>query len=251
MNASPLRAQVELALKDRFPSPFTFREPAAPETISTGIAELDRLTAGLPRGGLAEICGQQSSGRTALLMSILADATGNGELCALLDGQDTLDPHSAVAAGVDLSRLLWVRCRRVEQAIRAAELLLEGGGFGVVALDLAGTPAPLMRRIPLSVWFRLKWCVRKTRTALIVLEQEPTVGSSAALVVRLQAESSCWSGGPRIFRKATLPGISKRYELPSHILLLSGLLLSAATLRSRHRFEARARAPLKAQAVWR
>lgn len=71
---------MELALKDRFPSSFTYREPAAPETISTGMVEVDRVTGGLPRGGLSEICGPPSSGRTASLLSMLAEAAATGDL---------------------------------------------------------------------------------------------------------------------------------------------------------------------------
>ena len=252
MNAAVLRARVESALGDRFPSPFAYRGPTAPETISTGIPALDQATGGLPHGGLTEVCGAESSGRTALLLSVLVEASGNGELCALLDGRDALDPHSAAAAGVDLTRLLWVRCRELEQALRSAELLLEGGGFGVVAIDLVGVPASLMRRIPLSVWFHLRWVVRNTRTALIVLEREPTAGTSASLVVHLEIETIRWSAGPEIPGKAASPGLSTRHgsRRPSHARLLSGFQSNAEALRSRRIFQPGAHAPLKARAVW-
>ncbi|MGH9430238.1 MAG: hypothetical protein ACRD3T_01710 [Terriglobia bacterium] len=252
MHSALLRAHVESALGDRFPAPFAYRQPAAPETISTGIPALDQVTGGLPHGGLTEICGPESSGRTALLLSVLVEAAGNGELCALLDGRDALDPQSAVAAGVDLTRLLWVRCRELDQALRSAELLLEGGGFGVVAVDLAGVSASLMRRISLSAWFRLRSMVRNTRTALIVLEREPTAGTSAALVVRLEAETVRWSAGPEISRKAAPPGLSTRHGScrPSHTRLLSGFQSKAESLRSRRMFQPGARAPLEARAVW-
>jgi recombination protein RecA len=253
MNSALLRAHVETALKDRFPSPFTYSEPASPETISTGIPALDQVTGGLPRGGLTEICGPESSGRTALLLSVLAEASGTGELCALLDGRDALDPHSAAAAGVDLTRLLWVRCRELEQALRSAELLLQGGGFGVVAIDLAGVSASLMRRLSLSVWFRLRAAVRNTRTALIVLERQPTVGTSASLVVQLQAKAVRWSALPEISGKAASPDLFAEHGLrcPSHARLLAGFQSSAEALRSRRRFQPGARALLKVRAAWR
>ena len=82
----------------------------APEMASIGIPDLDTLTGGLPRGCLTEICGPASSGRTTVLLAALAAATRRGEYCALLDASDSLDPHSVAAAGVDLDRLLWVRC---------------------------------------------------------------------------------------------------------------------------------------------
>ncbi|HEX5482493.1 MAG TPA: hypothetical protein VFZ08_07680 [Terriglobia bacterium] len=251
MDSSALRAHVESSLGNRFPSPFTYGEPAAPEIISTGNLELDQVTGGLPRGGLTGICGPESTGRTSLLLSVLAEAAAHGELCALIDSRDALDPHSAAAAGMDLTRLLWVRCRQLEQALRSAELLLEGGGFGVVALDLAGVPARLRGRISLAVWFRLRWAVRNTRTALIVLEREPTMGTSASLVVRLEAGSVHWSAISGTFREAALPGVSAKQGLcrPSHAWLLSGFSSYAEALRSRRMFQPGMRARLSARAA--
>src|SRR5580765_1978953 len=81
-----------------------------PEMISCGIHEIDELSGGLPRGCLSEICGPASSGRTSVLLAALAAATRRQEVCALVDATDTLDAVSAAAAGVDLERLLWVRC---------------------------------------------------------------------------------------------------------------------------------------------
>src|SRR5579864_9033730 len=83
----------------------------APEMVSSGIREFDALTGGLPRGCLTQICGPASSGRTTLLLAALAAATRRGEFCAVVDASDALDPHSVAAAGVELDRLLWVRCR--------------------------------------------------------------------------------------------------------------------------------------------
>ncbi|MGP8142392.1 MAG: hypothetical protein ACLQBU_10980 [Terriglobales bacterium] len=82
----------------------------APEMVSSGIPQLDSLTGGLPRGCLTEICGAPSSGRTSVLLFALARATERGEVCALVDASDAFDPASAAAAGMDLGRLLWVRC---------------------------------------------------------------------------------------------------------------------------------------------
>src|ERR1700735_2901282 len=81
-----------------------------PEMVASGIPAIDALTGGLPRGCLTEICGPASSGRTSLLLAALASATSRGEFCAVVDASDALDPHSAVAAGIALERLLWVRC---------------------------------------------------------------------------------------------------------------------------------------------
>jgi len=82
----------------------------APEMASTGIPALDALTGGLPRGCLTEICGPASSGRTSVMLAVLAAATHRGEYCAVLDASDSLDPNSVAASRVDLDRFLWVRC---------------------------------------------------------------------------------------------------------------------------------------------
>lgn len=82
----------------------------APEMVTSGISALDALAGGLPRGCLTEICGPVSSGRTSVMLAALAAATRRGEYCALIDASDALDPQSVAAAGIDLDRLLWVRC---------------------------------------------------------------------------------------------------------------------------------------------
>ncbi len=84
----------------------------APEMVSSGIREIDELAGGLPRGCLSEICGPASSGRTSVLLAALAAATRRQEVCALVDTTDALDAVSAAAAGVELERLLWIRCSR-------------------------------------------------------------------------------------------------------------------------------------------
>ena len=83
---------------------------AEPEIVPSGIPELDLLTGGFARGCLTEICGAASSGRTSVLLFALARATQRGEVCALVDASDAFDPASAAAAGMEMSRLLWVRC---------------------------------------------------------------------------------------------------------------------------------------------
>ncbi len=82
----------------------------APEIVLSGIPEIDRLSDGLPRGCLTEICGPVSSGRTSVLLAVIAAATRRQEICALVDTSDAFDPQSAISAGVDFKRLLWVRC---------------------------------------------------------------------------------------------------------------------------------------------
>ena len=102
-----------------------------------------------PRGRISEITGSRSSGRTGVLHALLAASTGQGEFAALVDTKDSFDACSAATVGVELSKLVWIRCGgNAEHALRAADLLIQAGGFGVVALDLAEVPPAALNRIP-------------------------------------------------------------------------------------------------------
>jgi hypothetical protein len=166
----------------------------------SAIATLDaRLGGGVPRGQLSELVGPRSSGRTSLVLQIIAAATGRGELVALVDTLDMFDPESAAAAGVDLPRLLWIRghvvinpglCRdlnqrAMEQAIRALTLVLQAGNFGLVVLDVAEAPADAVRRLPFTTWMRLQRMVEGSQTACVLVGGEPMARSAAGLTLRV------------------------------------------------------------------
>ena len=70
-STATLRARLESALPERLSSALLLRERAAPLTVSTGVAALDALTGGLPRGALSEIAGPASSGRTGVMLAAL------------------------------------------------------------------------------------------------------------------------------------------------------------------------------------
>ena len=176
-----LRARLESSLGEHLSSTLLLRERATPLTVSTGLAALDALTGGLPRGALSEITGPASSGRTGVMLAALAEATRRREVCALVDASDSFDPVSAATAGVELERLLWVRCSersslpsrkdqspraalgRLEQVLKVTDLLLQGGGFGMVVLDLGDIPTESARRVPLTSWFRFRRAVDARR----------------------------------------------------------------------------------------
>ena len=130
-----LRLHVEAALAGRVVAPLEYRDRNLVQAVSSGIGEVDELTGGLPRGCLTEVFGPACSGRTSLLLAALAARTREGEVCALVDGRDAFDPAAALVAGVNLRQLLWVRCKTIDQALRATDLLIQGGGFGLIALD--------------------------------------------------------------------------------------------------------------------
>jgi recombination protein RecA len=167
----------------------------------------------LPRGGLTEIYGPASSGRTSLLVSILAEATTRQEICALVDAEDAFDPPSAAQAGVALDRLIWVRsAHQAEHALKATDLLIQGGGFGLVALDLGDTLPATARRISLTSWFRLRRAVERTPTVLISLSLQPNAKTCASLQIECRREKAAWSGAPsscgRLLRGITVRATS-------------------------------------------
>ena len=188
-----LRSKIELDLRGRVVSPFNYRDRNVFELVSTGIPSLDAVVGGLPRGTMTEICGPPCSGRTSVLLSALAARTAEGEMCALIDAHDSFDPALASAAGVALQQVLWVRCQNADQALRATDLLIQAGGFGLVAVDLSDIAPKIVRYVPLNAWFRFRRAVEDTSTILMVLEQEANAKTCASLVLRLEARPAEWS----------------------------------------------------------
>ena len=313
-----------------------FRTRIDVELQPTGVAELDAvLGGGFPRGSLVELYGPGSSGRTSVALSLLARATECQEACAFVDVSDSLDPISLAAAGVDLPRLLWIRCgetqgsasllkdsslfvssedestsvkdgqksrkghfwqhprnqmrgiekaipslirnkrtdpsiaseyerthivarcageqverdrefprrgihphrifplkpekyraaeiqnkaacmkpwKRLEQALKTTDLLLHGGGWGVVVFDLGGISWVDARRINLSMWFRFRRAVENTPTILLLLGEESCAKSCASLVLRCQRRTETWkravssaTAGPSTFEGFEVQG---------------------------------------------
>ena len=315
-----------------------FQNRSAVELHPSGVAELDAvLGGGFPRGSLVELFGPASSGRTSLVFSVLAQATERQEACAFVDVSDSLDPVSLAAAGVELPRLLWIRCgetegqgqdfkpssyfapaekeqgttrgqnseskkplpaqgwrhprelmrgvdkaipslvgkqtsftpsakvqviarcageqverdrelprrgfrpprslpslpesrpqpqmrsgggstkpwKRLEQGLKTTDLLLHGGGWGVVVLDLGGISWVDARRINLNVWFRFRRAIENTPTILVLLGEESCAKSCASLVLRCQRSADHWSraAAPAKSRVATLEGFAVHGEV--------------------------------------
>ena len=283
-SASSLRIQIESALAHNMPSALTPRARVVRPTTPTGIDAVDvLLEGGLPVGALTEIVGPESSGRTSLALSSIAQFTAAGKVCAWVDVGDMLKPECAAAAGIALPYLLWVRCgmfresvhatpvrfelpqsclmrpepikglhgggcgthprqesksvaralegffgtekprkdsagsaarpqfgrtvrpaqdapsaallstwARIEQALKVIDLLLQGGGFSAVVLDMASLPAKYTSRIPLAHWFRYRAAAEHSRCSVLLLSQHACANSSAGLVLHLEgcSESS-------------------------------------------------------------
>lgn len=275
-SASSLRLEIESALAHKVPSALTPRLRIVRPTTPTGIDAVDSLLeGGLPVGALTEIVGAESSGRTSLALSFIAQLTAARKVCAWIDVSDMLKPECAAATGIALPYLLWVRCgifresvhmtptrfelpqsclarpepikglhgggygthprqesksvaralegffgtekpssesadrtprpivkpvrpahdvaaasplspwARIEQALKVTDLLLQGGGFSAVVLDMAGLPAKYSSRIPLSHWFRYRAAAEHSRSSVLLLSQHACANSSAGLVLRL------------------------------------------------------------------
>ena len=193
MKAAFSKAELEAGIASRFGDAFKIHEKAFVETLSTGVAEIDALTGGLPRGGISEIFGPASSGRTSLMYSMLAHATAHEETCALVDTNDVFAPTAAITAGIDFDRLLWIRCAgNLEHAFKATDLLLHAGGFGLVILDLGDVAGKDARRIISSWWYRFRRTVEDKPTVLTVISEEACTRSCAALALELTGAAE-WS----------------------------------------------------------
>ena len=307
--ASAIRLQIEAALAHRIPSALTPAPKAIRPVRSTGVEAVDALLeGGLPIGAITEMAGPECSGRTSLALSLLAGIGRAGGVVAWIDVSDGLHPESAAAAGVELSRLLWVRCgaggeraversatgeafrlpekywiaapatqglhwggcgghprmemrglaeavhgllqedgiaprcaetqrrarsvpeeipttrvplvpatrpesrvarpwMRMEQALRVADLLLQGGGFGAIVLDMASIAREHALRVPLATWFRYRAAAERTQSILLLLTQDSCAKSSAELLLRFEP------GKPLDDEATVFSGIEHRLEV--------------------------------------
>lgn len=316
--AAALRAQIEAALAQRIPSALTPAQRVVRPMAPTGIASVDALLeGGLPLGAITEVVGPECSGRTTFALSFVAGLTRAGRVCAWIDVSDTLHPESAAAQGVDLKRLLWIRCgrsraasamqgaqssfavpekyfqppevkkglhgggfgphprsevrglsravgdllkpepfpgrqdverltssrgnrtspnedrggmgqvdlaprcaepqrrvratreavaeyvmqparsqaqatsprkpwSRLDQALRITDLLLQGGGFSCLVIDMGSVAPEFVSRIPLASWFRYRAAAEQSQASILLLTQYACAKSSAELVLRLE-----------------------------------------------------------------
>jgi hypothetical protein len=184
MAASSKIIDLRNLLDQRFPhapSPATLR-------LSTGLPEIDQaIWGGLPKSAITELSSAKvSAGSALLLCALLQTAQRDGYFLALVDGRDSFDPSAS--GGLRNSRLrnlLWVRCTRALEAIKAADLLLRDGNFPLVVLDLVLNASEELRQIPQTSWYRLQRLVEAVPTAFLVLTRRSMI-SSAQLKLSLE-----------------------------------------------------------------
>jgi hypothetical protein len=170
---------------------FSFSTDQTPQKFQ----DLTRGLAALPRGTICEILGEPSTGRTALAHSMLATATLAGEVVAVVDSNDTFDPASAQQAGADLGKLLWVQCgHRLETALRATDMILHSGGFGLILLDLCDIAPAALHRVPVSYWYRFRRAVEHTPSLMLILSRQSVARSCAARQFELRQQTIRWNG---------------------------------------------------------
>jgi hypothetical protein len=159
---------------------------------------LESIGLAFTRGSLAEIAGEASSGKTSLMLSLLAKLTAAGEICAVVDSCDGFDPCSAVLAGVELENLLWVKCGgRLEKAFMAADYLVQAKGFGAVWLNLNGLPQRKLKQVPKTYWYRYRTRIKETPTLFLVTAEEAVTGSASRAAFTSSREQADWSGKGR------------------------------------------------------
>lgn len=160
--------------------------------LISGLAPLDTLLeGGIPRGRISEIIGAPGSGKTSLAAAFAASSTSCGEVAAWLDASGAFDPDSMAAAGVELKRLLWASFKNTPSSrlpgtmpsrhssaiLKAAEMILAAGGFGLVIIDFGDDARPL----PQSPALRLARAAERSGAAVIALATYRMCGTFAAL----------------------------------------------------------------------
>src|SRR5437016_2456387 len=167
------------ALSERFPA----RSAPAASVLTTGLRFLDRASGGgLPKSAITElITPRPSAGSASLVHALLRSAQRDRHFVALIDGSDSFDPGSSDNSA--LPHLLWVRCRKAFDAIKAADFLLRDGNFPLVIVDLVLNPADELRKIPQTSWYRLQRLVEAVPTACLIINRQGIVSSAQLKIV--------------------------------------------------------------------
>jgi hypothetical protein len=176
LDDSPPSSIIDLRklLAQRFPQ----SSPLPSPRLATGLAAIDEaIGGGLPKSAITELSSPQVSAGSALLLYVLLqNAYRDGYFLALIDGRDSFDPEPL--GNARLRNLLWIRCTKVPEAVKAADLLLRDGNFPLVVLDLVLNASAELRKIPQTSWYRLQRLVETAPTAFLVLTRASMVSSA-------------------------------------------------------------------------
>ncbi len=210
--------------------------------LSSGLAPLDALIGGgIPRGRISEITGRPGSGKTSIAASFASFATRRGEVAAWLDASGTFDPESMCEAGVELRRMLWAAIpdagtesrsqsyggfarpsqsyggrppmRRQSAIVKAAELVLEAGGFGLVVVDFGDAPRALTQ----SSALRIARAAERSGAAVIAIAPWRMCGTFSALSLSTSRAEASFSrlapGAPVTFDGITVDAMVARNKM--------------------------------------
>ena len=182
MAASGKIVDLRKLLAERFPQP----PFSAVTRLVTGLSFVDQtIGGGLPKGAITELISPQISAGSALFIQALLQAAHRDcYFLALIDGRDSFDPSALGELGnVRLRNLLWVRCSKALEAVKAADLLLRDGNFPLVIIDLVLNPPEELCKIPQPTWYRLQRLVESAPTACLVLSRHGMVSSAQFKIV--------------------------------------------------------------------
>ncbi len=157
------------------------------EVVSTGSLGLDLALGigGLPRGRIVEIYGPESSGKTTLTLSVIAQMQKIGGTAAFIDAEHALDPQYAQKLGCNVSELLISQPDNGEQALEIADMLVRSGSVDVVVIDSVAALTPkaeiegemgepqmgLQARLMSQALRKLTANIKRSNTLLIFINQ--------------------------------------------------------------------------------
>jgi hypothetical protein len=179
MAASAKIIDLRNLLAKRFPHPSL----TTATCLSSGLPCLDEsIGGGLPCAAITELISPETSAGSATLIRALVHCGYRDHyFVALIDGRDSFDP-----CGLDntwLQHLLWVRCSKASEGVKAADLLLRDGNFPLVIVDLTLNAPDELRKIPQTNWYRLQRLVEVLPTACLILTRYEMVGSAQLKLV--------------------------------------------------------------------
>src|SRR5262249_32981735 len=165
-------------LAERFPHALT-----TATRLITGLPFLDdSIGGGLLRGAITELISSgTSAGSASLIHALIHCAYRDNYFLALIDGHDSFDP-----CGLDnawLQHLLWVRCSKASEGVKATDLLLRDGNFPLVIVDLVLNAPDELRKIPQTNWYRLQRLAEGIPTACLILTPYEMVSSAQLKLV--------------------------------------------------------------------
>ncbi len=149
----------------------------------------------LLRGSISEFTGEGSTGKTSLILILISSLTQNGEICAIVDLNDSFNPNSANAEYLAFENILWIRCGgNIENAFKAIDYLIQAKNFGLIWLNLTEGDFEELNFIPNSYWYRFKNKIKGSPTLLIITVQNSILGSASSQSYHFKKEQTVWSG---------------------------------------------------------